>query len=84
MCSVRTFAQHNIELSSAADHAPRSVFLTGLNQQFQPAPKATAPTICYVGSDFKDASCLQTLIMIESGLSLFNVRSHDTTLLLSR
>ena len=38
----------NIELSSAADHDQRSKFLTGLDQQFQAAFKATAPTICYV------------------------------------
>jgi len=39
---------HNIELSSAADHDPQSRCLTGLNEQFQAASKATAPTICYL------------------------------------
>jgi hypothetical protein len=38
----------NIELSSAADHAQSPRFLTGLRPRFDTAPKATAPTICYV------------------------------------
>jgi hypothetical protein len=42
------FDEHNIELSSAADHDQKSRFLTGLHSRFKTDPKATAPTICYV------------------------------------
>jgi hypothetical protein len=46
----RNLGLHNIELSSAADHAKQSRFLTGLHARFETAPKATAPTICYAFS----------------------------------
>jgi hypothetical protein len=41
--------RYNIELSSAADYDQRSKFLPGQGSQYQPARKATAPTICYAG-----------------------------------
>ena len=37
---------HNIELSSAADHAHKPRFLTDRRLPFKTASKATAPTIC--------------------------------------
>jgi hypothetical protein len=39
---------HNIELSSATDHAQRCTFPTDRNPCIQTISKATAPTICYV------------------------------------
>jgi hypothetical protein len=42
----RFLNSHNIELSSAAEHAPRSRFLAGRDSQFKSILKATAPTIC--------------------------------------
>ena len=52
-------------MSSAADHAQQPRFLTGQSSQFRTTSKATAPTICYTGSD------LDGVRELDSGLFQF-------------
>ena len=59
----RNLSGHNIELSSAADHAQSSKFLTGKDPGFRTTSKATAPTICYDYSRLESALSVRVRVI---------------------